>query len=266
MVRVTGPTLEGPRAYDEDVPTLLLSFDNLGEASDLERGTWDANVPLGQHPSVTVALPRLLTELARLELHATFFVEAINCEINPDAVLQIARRGHELGVHGWRHEPWGALNPEDERALLNDAVTAFAALGLRPRGFRPPGGALTEHSVELLSEFGFRWYSPQGEADTVIGNVMPFLWEMVDAYYLMERFAPLRVEHGDAAESLEAGPAALRIETGLMDGPQRRVLILHPFLMLDDAWWAQTRRLLRLIAETARLGRLTVGSGKELGL
>ncbi len=247
------------------MPTLLLSFDDLGEASELARGTWDANVPLGQHPSVTIALPRLLTELDRLGLRATFFIEAINCEINPDAVLEIARRGHELGVHGWRHEAWSALAPEDERALLEDSVAAFAALGLRPRGFRPPGGELTGHGTELLAEFGFRWFSPHGVPAATLEALMPFQWEMVDSYHLMESFAPLREEHGDPAEPEDAGHAALRIETGLMmDVPPHRVVILHPFLMLDDAWWAQTRRLLRLIAETARMGRLTAGPGREL--
>jgi peptidoglycan/xylan/chitin deacetylase (PgdA/CDA1 family) len=250
--------------YDERMPTLLLSFDNLGEAAELERGTWDAARPLGQHPSVTIALPRLLAELERLELHATFFVEGINAEINSDAVLEIARRGHELGVHGWRHEVWSELAPEDERALMEDAVTAFAALGLRPRAFRPPGGMLTEHSVALMEQFGFLWYSAQGAAEATGEGAMPFQWEMVDAFYLMQSFASLRVSHSEPAEPMDPGIAALRIEAGLMQGPQQRVLILHPFLMLDSAWWAQTRRLLRLIAASRRMGGLTVGSGREL--
>jgi peptidoglycan/xylan/chitin deacetylase (PgdA/CDA1 family) len=246
------------------MPTLLLSFDNLGEAAELERGTWDAAVPLGRHPSVTVALPRLLAELERLELHATFFIEGINAEINPDAVLEIARRGHELGVHGWRHERWSELELEDERALLQDALGAFAALGLRPRAFRPPGGALTAHTARLLAQFGFRWYSAHGAADTASEDAMPFQWQMVDAFYLMESFASLRINHGQPAEPLDPGMAALRIEAGLTQGPPQRVVILHPFLMLDDAWWGNTRRLLRLLAESARIGGLTVGSGRDL--
>jgi peptidoglycan/xylan/chitin deacetylase (PgdA/CDA1 family) len=248
------------------MPTLLLSFDNLGEASELERGTWDANVPLGSHPSVTVALPRLLGELARLGLKATFFIEGINCEVNPDAVAQIAGGGHELGVHGWRHEVWSALAPEDERALLNDSLAAFATLGIRPRAFRPPGGELTRNTLDLLDELGFTWCSPVEEQELCIEgpDLLPFRWEMVDAYYLMERFAPLREDHGDDPEPYDPAHAGLRIESGLTEGPEYRALILHPVLMLDDDWWAQTRRLLRVIAETARTGRLTVGSGRAL--
>ena len=72
----------------------------------MERGTWPADRPVGQHPSVTEALPRLLAELLRLGLLATFFIEAINCELNPKAVRAIAEHGHEIGIHGWRHESW----------------------------------------------------------------------------------------------------------------------------------------------------------------
>ena len=83
---------------------LVLTIDNLGEASALERG--EAFAPTRRDPSVTQALPWLLDELDRHGLTATFFVEAINCELYPDAVAGIAARGHELGHHGWSHEQW----------------------------------------------------------------------------------------------------------------------------------------------------------------
>src|SRR5450755_4367764 len=130
---------------------VLLTFDNLGEAADLERGTWPEDEPLGRHPSVTRVLPRLLAELDAQGLRATFFVEAINCELYPDALREIAARGHELGVHGWRHESWGELAPPRERELLVRAGDAFRTLGLQhPRGFRPPGGLATADTVSLL--------------------------------------------------------------------------------------------------------------------
>ncbi len=119
----------------------MLTFDNLGEASEMERGTWDG--PIGQHESVKVALPRLLDELDALGLEATFFVEGLNCELYPDALAGIVARGHELGVHGWRHETWAKLDAEHERELLTRAAGAFASRGLEARAFRPPGGEPT---------------------------------------------------------------------------------------------------------------------------
>ena len=67
---------------------VLLSFDNLGEAADLERH--GAPAP-GPHPSVTVGLPRALDALAALDLRATFFVEGLNAELYPQALRDIAR-------------------------------------------------------------------------------------------------------------------------------------------------------------------------------
>jgi len=238
------------------VPRVLLTFDNLGEASELERGTWPQGEPVGRHPSVTEVLPPLLSELARRELTATFFVEAINCEMYPDALHEIAARGHELGVHGWRHEPWGELSAERERELLTRATEAFATLGLPARGFRPPGGAATGATADLLVELGYTWWSPEravaGHPELVR---RAFDWDLVDAYHLMALFADLRRERGDPAQPLAPAQAAERFARRLArrrSGDERDVVVLHPFLMLDPAWFAQVRELLATIGGSQR--------------
>jgi hypothetical protein len=55
---------------------IVVTFDNLGEASEFERGKWDPQVPLGHHSSVTVVLPKLLESLDGLGMTLAFFVEA----------------------------------------------------------------------------------------------------------------------------------------------------------------------------------------------
>ena len=55
------------------VATVSVTFDNLGEAAELERGTWPEGRPLGEHFSVRECLPELLGLLAREDLRATFF-------------------------------------------------------------------------------------------------------------------------------------------------------------------------------------------------
>lgn len=239
--------------------TIVLTFDNLGEASDLERGTRDESHPLGSHPSVTDALPRLLDELDRLELRATFFVEGINCELYPDAVRTIAERGHELGAHGWRHEVWAGLDLVRERELLERATAAFRSLGIDPTAFRPPGGALSASTPELLRELGYRWCSPAVDAVPVNDHGLrwvPFDWDLVDAYYLMESFASLRVKRGEQAQPLAPAVVAERfakiLRGGAGDGA--RTVIMHPFLLLDQAWWEDARRTLALIGELASSG------------
>jgi len=245
---------------------LVLTFDNLGEASELERGTWPAGVPLGAHPSVTTVLPRLLDALEAHGLRSTFCVEAINCELYPDALLEIARRGHELADHGWRHESWGQLSAQHERDALTRGLQAFRTLGLDVRGFRPPGGELTDSTPELLREAGLRWCSPEGGTSEVRDGLayVPFDWQLVDAYHLMERFAELRRRHGEPEAVLNPELLADRLVAELEALPIRggaRTLILHPFLMLDEAWFAGVERLLGLIGELAHRRHTWVVSG-----
>jgi peptidoglycan/xylan/chitin deacetylase (PgdA/CDA1 family) len=241
---------------------VVLTFDNLGEASELQRGTWPPGEPLGNHPSARVALPRLLEALDALKLSATFFVEAINCELYPDVLEEIAARGHELGHHGWRHEPWAQLSPRDEGTLLTRGSRAFAELGLDVRAFRPPGGKLTERTPALLRELGYRWCSPAGGAPIVREGLtfVPFSWDLVDAYHLMDSFSELR---GGAPPLSPAALTRRLRETLGAEDEGAQALILHPFLMLDPGWWDGAQRVLALIASLAAAGRIWAGPGRQ---
>jgi hypothetical protein len=248
-------------------PTVVLTFDNLGEAAELERGAWPAGGPPGQHPSVTTGLPRLLAELDTLGLRATFFIEAINCERNPGAVRSIAEHGHEIGIHGWRHESWAGLEPDLERSILERSAAAFTDLGVDARAFRPPGGAVNTDTSTLLRNNGCRWASPLGTRTHVDEDGfgwVPFAWGLVDAYFLMESFASMRRQHGDPESPLAPAATAERLRTGLDDITETRTLILHPFLLADDLWWNEARALLRGLADLHRDGRLAIATGGEL--
>jgi peptidoglycan/xylan/chitin deacetylase (PgdA/CDA1 family) len=216
-----------------------LTFDNLGEVTALARGQWPEGEPLGQHWSVTRALPRIVETLGEADVQATFFVEGLNAELYPDTLRELAAAGHEVGLHGWRHEPWGELDPIRERELLERSVTALDALGLRPVSFRPPGGGLTPASLDLLRELGFRYVSPAGdevrEEDGI--TVIPFRWELVDAWYYLPKFAG------------PDDPAALRTAiTRALDGDDDQVtLIFHPFLLDTEERFAVLRDLVAAI-------------------
>lgn len=245
---------------------VVLTIDNLGEASALERGDRPADAPVGADPSVTTALPWLLDQLDAHDLRATFFVEAINTELYPDAVREIAARGHELGLHGWRHEDWTSLDAGEEREVIGRSMRAFEALGLAVRGFRPPGGQLNARSPALLREAGIEWCSPAGgEAGLRRGLAyVPFDWRLVDAYHLMDSFEALRSSRGDPEDELEPSALTDLFEDELQDlanAGSRQTLILHPFLMLDEAWSDGVQRLLGFIRELVRERRTWAACG-----
>ena len=214
-------------------------------------------------------MPWLLEVLDREGISATFFVEAINCELYPDAVRSIADRGHELGMHGWRHEEWSGLSVDRERSVLERCVRAFGSLGLPVTGFRPPGGELTASSVSALRSVGVSWCSPAGGEFEVRDGLawVPFEWSFVDAYYLMESFTDLRAGRGDARPALSAEqllPRFVSAVRAVANSGSRATLILHPFLMLDPAWREGVGELLAEIGALARAGDLWAGPGGEL--
>jgi peptidoglycan/xylan/chitin deacetylase (PgdA/CDA1 family) len=205
---------------------VALTFDNLGEVTALQRGEWPPDAPLGEHWSVTRALPRILAALADAGVQATFFVEGLNAELYPDTLREIAAAGHEVGLHGWGHEPWSTLRVARERELLERGVAALDALGLRPLSFRPPGGELTDASLPLLRELGFRCVSPAGDSVEEHDGltVRPFRWEHVDAWYYLPKFA--------------GPPSVSAFRAAVVAANPQATLIFHPFLLDSDERFA----------------------------
>ena len=246
-------------------PVVSVTFDNLGEAAQLELGMWPAEVPEGQHFTVVEVLPRLLELLATQKLKATFFVEGLNAEMYPQALHTIVDGGHEVAVHAWRHEEWAVLDDESEVALLERATNAMRSIGIEPSGFRPPGGGMTERTPQLLGEHGYSYVSPAGEREGVLEGlaVLPFRWPLVDAYSYLPTFAGLRERYGGGPdphapeEMRREMVSALESHSG-QEG--HMTLLFHPFSVAftgDPGWEA----LDSVLGETIRLaatGSLTV--------
>ena len=244
---------------DAQRAAVSVTFDNLGEAADLERGLWPEGEPLGGHFSVKRMLPRILGMLEELGLRATFFVEGLNAELYPEALLEIANSGHELGYHGWRHEYWPNLSPSDEARLLERGIHKMHELGVRPRGFRPPGGRLTPSSPELLENLGFTHCSPAGRGIGLLGNmvVLPFEWRLIDAYYYLPRFGGLRETNTGSSEPLspirfkETLSSALQ---GVVRDGGHLTFLFHPFLEEQEDRFEIMRGALKELRDLAEVG------------
>jgi peptidoglycan/xylan/chitin deacetylase (PgdA/CDA1 family) len=238
-----------------------VTFDNLGEVTALARGQWPDDQPLGQHSSVTRALPRILELLQATGLRATFFVEGLNTELYPDTLRELAAAGHEVAYHGWCHEPWSSLEPAAERALLERGVHRLGDLGLRPVGFRPPGGELTRASAGLLRELGFTYCSPAGAAVEVRDEiaVLPFRWPLIDAFHYLPHFAGLRERFLGSGDVLTPSRLGAEVDAALdatvRDGGYL-ALLFHPFLAEPEERFAIVRGALARVRALAEEGAL----------
>jgi peptidoglycan/xylan/chitin deacetylase (PgdA/CDA1 family) len=227
-------------------PVVSITFDNLGEAAQMELGMWPDDVPMGEHFTVVEVLPRLLDLLATHRVQTTFFLEGLNAEMYPQALHTIAAAGHEVAVHAYRHEEWATLDADSEVTLLARATDAMRSLGIHPLGFRPPGGGLTERTLTLLKEHDYTYVSPAGQREGLLDGlvVLPFRWPLVDAYSYLPQFAGLRERHGEGPDLLT--PVRMRDDMiTALDTHSRReghlTLLFHPFSVAftgDPGWEA----------------------------
>jgi peptidoglycan/xylan/chitin deacetylase (PgdA/CDA1 family) len=238
---------------------LCLSFDNLGEAAELELGSFPADAPLGEHFTATRVLPALLELLGERDLAATFFVEGLNTELYPQALEAIAAAGHELAYHAWRHEQWGELSEVEQAENLARGIAAFDALNLPLAGLRPPGGQLGSGGLETLRQAGLRYCSPAGEGAAAEDSIalLPFEWRHVDASCVLPPLATVRERMTGSPDPLDPGAFLAYLETEIERLSREggfATFVLHLF-MLD---WLGEGRL------AALLDRVSAAVGGDL--
>jgi peptidoglycan/xylan/chitin deacetylase (PgdA/CDA1 family) len=116
-----------------------------GNVAALSRGEFGA-----------VAVPRILDLLERHGIAATFFVPGHTALAYPGLIRRIRDAGHEVGHHGWVHEPLSRLEAAREREFLQLGLDALErAAGVRPAGYRAPGVDVSVNTVDILLEHGF---------------------------------------------------------------------------------------------------------------
>ena len=180
--------------------TVVLSFDVDGSSGMINR---DPRVE--QRPSArsfgdygpTVAVPHILTALSRAEVRASFYIPGWVAERNAATVEQIASAGHEIGHHGYLHEPPATLSAEEEADVLDKGSDILQGItGEAVVGYRSPSWELSDVSLALMSERGFRYDSSlmgsdapywvgAGESTLV---ELPIHWALDDYPYFV--FAP----------------------------------------------------------------------------
>jgi peptidoglycan-N-acetylglucosamine deacetylase len=116
----------------------------------------------------TTSVPRILDLLDRHQVPATFFIPAMGVMIHPEMVPAIvARRRHEVGVHGWIHEFWPGIGDaaKEQRLLAQSIEYLTKATGKRPVGVRAPSSGFGPQTFDLIRKAGFLYDSSLLAAD-----------------------------------------------------------------------------------------------------
>jgi peptidoglycan/xylan/chitin deacetylase (PgdA/CDA1 family) len=224
------------KSGNRPVGTVSLTFDNLGEAAEVEMGALPADAPLGGHRTATEIVPALLERLAEREIAATFFVEGMNAELYPELLREVAARGHEVAYHAWRHEQWNELSAAGQAENLARGIDAFARIGIGIAGLRPPGGRLGPGGVGVLLEAGLRYCSPAGAGAGIENGLalLPFQWRHLDASCVLPPLAGARERMTGSADPVEPATFVAFLEAEierLAEDGGYLAIVLHPFML-----------------------------------
>jgi peptidoglycan/xylan/chitin deacetylase (PgdA/CDA1 family) len=146
--------------FDFDAESWWVGPAKMTSPSAISRGSYGARE----------SVPRVLKLLEKYELHATFFIPGYTAEQHPEEVRAIARAGHEIGHHGYLHEPPNLLTEEQEEEMPKKGMEALEKVtGKRPFGFRSPSAELSPNTLSLLIDMGFIYDS------SMMGSDRPYL-------------------------------------------------------------------------------------------
>ena len=138
-------------AYGVDVDAVagwLGSYGGEDSPDDISRGMFAGEV----------GAPRLLKLFEKYNLKTTWFVPGHSLETFPEQMQEVARCGHEIGIHGYSHENPIAMTREQETAILDHCIDLVTQVsGKRPTGYVAPWWEFSPVTNELLLERGIKY-------------------------------------------------------------------------------------------------------------
>ena len=129
-----------------------------------------------------------LDVLDGLGVRATFFVIGEQAEQRPSDASEYARRGHQVGGHGWTHDAFSTMS---SRQLATELAQTSAILPSGAGGrvlVRPPRGLLSARALLRLARSGYV---------TVLWSVDSDDCRTRDAKVIERRLAPSRISPGE---------------------------------------------------------------------
>lgn len=128
------------------------------------------------------ATPAVLDALDGAGARATFFLVGEQIEADPALAREVARRGHDVHLHGHGHVAHDRLEPGEARRDLERGAQALKeATGLEPRFYRPPYGRFSEESYDACRALGL---------EPVYWSAWGTDWETIGAERIAELVVP----------------------------------------------------------------------------
>jgi peptidoglycan/xylan/chitin deacetylase (PgdA/CDA1 family) len=217
--------------------TLLLTYDMDTDSSWISRGHDEPVARSAGQFEVNVGTPCLLELMKWFGLKSTFFTPGWVAEQYPKMVEAVINDGHEIGLHGYLHEPPPGLSEAEEIEIVRRGSAALEKMtGKRPIGYRSPIWQFSKNTVRILHEAGFKYTSDfmhtllptfnevDGKPIDMIN--LPGSWVLDDAVYFQFHIT-IRTAMRRAADVLEIYKEefrAVHASGGLF------VLVMHPQL------------------------------------
>jgi peptidoglycan-N-acetylglucosamine deacetylase len=195
-----------------------------------------------------VGYPRVLALLDELDLRGTFFIEGWNGLHHPDRCAGArGARSRGRACTAGRTRSFGALDKARAEQLLYDGTASLERIGLRPQGFRAPGGCAASTPCRCCRRSATATTAstdPEVPLDAAGvcsrrgSPTFPWSWDMVDSVQYLRH--PVRPRTPQEMEASWRGA----IENAILTSTNITIVI-HAFVSgVDDERFAAVRRLL----------------------
>ena len=235
----------------------MLTFDVDGVSGAINQNPDTARLPSFmsmREYGPSVATPRILDLLDKYGIKASFYIPGYVAETHEELVADIQARGHEIGHHGYMHEPPATLTLLQEAQVLDKGSAILQRItGERPLGYRSPSWELSEASLPLLAERGFIYDS------SLMGNDIPYLvdadgrdlveipvhWELDDVPYF--NYSPALGVRNVAADPQQVYSVWSAAFEGMRHYRRSFMLTMHPYAIGRPGRLRMLERLIQYI-------------------
>lgn len=243
--------------------------ESIGEFAPVDINVRDVGMESVYEYAQRAGIWRILSELERKNVHATFYASALALMANPEAAKEIVKAGHEICDHGYGWRELFKMSAEEEKEEISKSIKAIEEItGKRPSGFyaREP----SENTLEILAQFPNFIYDSDSYADDIPyydkGTgilIVPYTPDANDFHFQnpMNRFATAEdfysylkdtfdVLHMESQNNPKMMSAAFHVR---VTGRPGRFAALTRFLdyvcVLDDVWIATREEIARFWIE-----------------